>query len=299
MNLTPRKLRIFNSLARTLSFSRTATQFHLTQPSLTRIVREIEEDLGVLLFERTTRAVKLTPMGQDLVPFAGRLAEDYDNGVAEMMTAIKGQGQRLSLAALPSIAATLLLRPMLTLREEFPEAVIRAHDVLDQAALDLVRARRADLALTAVDVVDKDLDVEELWTEPYVALRPTSYPGELPTTWSHLEFEDVRVISMVRGTGIRTALERAFLDTGVTFRPVLEVTNLVTVARFVKVGYGVALLPYLGALSILDDGLEMHRLEGAPERKIGLIRRKGSTISPLQQRMIEMVREEASALRLY
>ena len=60
MNVTPRQLRIFLSLAQSLNFSRTAEQFFVTQPSLSKAVKDLEEELGVPLFERSTRSVRMT-----------------------------------------------------------------------------------------------------------------------------------------------------------------------------------------------------------------------------------------------
>ena len=81
MNLSPRQLRILVSLSETLSFSRTADRFHMTQPALSRIVRSMEEALGTRLFHRTTRSVRMTDDASALVRIAQRMLDDYDTGL--------------------------------------------------------------------------------------------------------------------------------------------------------------------------------------------------------------------------
>ena len=78
MHLSQRQLKIFVALSHSLSFSRCAELLHVTQPTLSKIVREIEETIGVPLFERTTRSVRLTPEGSRLLPIASRMIESSD-----------------------------------------------------------------------------------------------------------------------------------------------------------------------------------------------------------------------------
>ena len=109
MNLTPRELRIFVSLASSLSFVQTADSFFVTQPTMSKMVKSIEDKLGVKLFERTTRNVTLTREGHNLLQVASRIVEDYEAGLSQLAEVARRGSQKLAIAALPSLAATLLL----------------------------------------------------------------------------------------------------------------------------------------------------------------------------------------------
>ena len=76
MNPTLRHLRVFLSLAQSLNFSPTAEEFFLTQPSFRKFVRDLEEELGVMLFHRTTRSVRLTSEGEGLLPLARQVVSE-------------------------------------------------------------------------------------------------------------------------------------------------------------------------------------------------------------------------------
>ena len=91
MNISPRQLRIVISLAETRSFSRTAEDFSVTQPALSRIVKGIEEEIGAPLFLRTTRSVVLTREGGSLVQVARRVVENYDDGLRAMQGIVQRQ----------------------------------------------------------------------------------------------------------------------------------------------------------------------------------------------------------------
>lgn len=294
MNISPRQLRIFVSLAKSLNFSRTADQFSVTQPTLSKIVREIEEEFGVRLFERTTRRVKLTADGEALVIVASRVTQEFEVGITELEEVARRHTQRLSIAALPTLAATLLPVPVAALRAEIPNVFIRIYDVFTDHALELLRSRKVDLALTGVEVTHMDLAYTEIVRERFVLLSSRQHPiGIDITVWSEAAVATLPLIVMPRGTGTRQHIEAEFMRKGLQFRPFLELHNLTTIARFVKAGCGIALLPLSGAQLVLDEGLVITSLQGAPERSIGIVTRREHELPLLAARMIRSIRVAA------
>ncbi|VFR33355.1 diguanylate cyclase/phosphodiesterase (GGDEF & EAL domains) with PAS/PAC sensor(s) [plant metagenome] len=294
MNLSPRQLKIFVSLAHSLNFSLTADAFCVTQPTMSKLIREIEEEVGARLFERTTRSVQLTPEGDALLEVATRVSNAFEQGITELEAVARHHAQRLSVAALPTLAAMLLPPLVRKLREQTPNAFIRVHDVFTDTALDLLRARHADLALTGLDIIHKDLAYEEILQERFVLLsrREDARPGGLDE-WSVPALDALPLIAMPQGTGTRRVVETAFLKKGVTFRPVMELRNLNAIGKFVKAGCGHSLLPLSGAELVLDETLAITPLRGAPERTLGIATRREADLPALAQAMIVAVREAA------
>lgn len=294
MNLTPRELRIFLALANSLNFGQTAERFFVTQPTMSKMVRSIEDKLGIRLFERTTRNVVLTAEGQDLLKVAARIVEDYESGLTELAEVARRRSQRLSIAALPSLAATMLPGLVSDLRRELPDSIIKIHDVINDTALDLLRTRKVDFALSGLEVVHRDLSSVEIMREAFVLLASHRFPIELKRpVWSETELEGLPVISMPRGTGTRMHIDQAFMKQGMRFRPFLEIQGLATIGKFVQQGCGVSLLPLSAAQLVLEDGLYIVPLEGAPERSIGLITRHESGLSELAYKAMEWIRGNA------
>lgn len=295
MNLSPRQLKIFVALAHSLNFSRTAEQLHVTQPRLSKIVREIEDSFGVRLFDRTTRSVTLTANGAALLAVATRLMESYELGLAELADVAGRDRRRLAIAALPTLAAMMLPEAIATLRAEYPDANLRVHDVPADAAIDLLRTRKVDMALTALDAFHPDLQQEEIMRDRFVLLssRRIPLPWKTPPEWSESLLGTLPLISMPRGTSTRQAIDASFVRENMQFRPVLEISGLAAIARFVKAGCGVALLPQLGAELVLDAELAITTLKHAPERAIGIVTRKGEEPSALAMQVADAMRRFA------
>lgn len=297
MHLSTRQLKVLVTLANTLSFSRTAELFHVTQPTLTKIIHDIEAQVGVPLFDRTTRSVRLTREGAEVVPVALRLVQDYESGISEMEGLARRRNQRLAVAALPTLAAMLLPQAITALRRNMPDALVKVHDVLNGEAISLLRSHDVDLALTALDAISPDLLHDEICREPFVALVSKDNPWRLPAEWWLAKFQRLPIITMPRGASTRSLVEASFELQGVPFRPFLELRNLASIARFVKAGCGVALLPLLGALLVQDDELDIVRLEGSPERVIALVTRRDFEPGPLVRSVTDSIRHHAHELR--
>lgn len=297
MNISPRQLRVLVSLGETLSFSRTAEVFHLTQPALSRIVRALEEEVGTKLFLRTTRQVRPTEEGISLIRLARRLVEDYDDGLRAMRGVVERQSRRLSVAALPSLAAMILPQVAVAVRAAEPSAQIEVRDVLSDATLNLLRAREVDFALTSADPSDVEIGYDEILRDRYVLLARRDHPQlRRRQSMSLLESQSLGLISMPKGTAARLYVDAAFLQRGVQFRPVMAFEHLATIGRFVAAGFGVALLPCLAAMMIEESELEILDLEEAPERSLGIVSRRGETHSALAQLAVQTVHDCARDL---
>lgn len=297
MNPSPRQLRILVSLAESLSFSRTAEQLGVSQPTLSKMVREMEMGFGVRLFERSTRNVKLTDAGAALLGVASRVLVDYEAGLVELEQVVRHRSHGLAIAALPTLAATLLPDLVARLRSEVPGAIVRIHDVVTDEALGLLRARRVDLALTGVEVIQKDLSYTEIFREPFALLSLRNRRPELDT-WSVAAISALPIISMPRGTGTRQLVEASFLRAGAQFRPLLELRDLNTIAQFVRAGCGVALLPQSAAQLVLTDQLVVHDVAGAPDRSVGIVTRREMELPMLAAWMVRAIRQRA-AMRIH
>ena len=209
MNLSPRQLRIFVALAGNLNFGRTAAQFNVTQPTLSKLVQEIEDELGVRLFERTTRVVRLTPIGQELLTTASRLVDVYEGGMLEFEAQVRRRARWLTLAALPSLGGVLIPEPIAILQREEPGLQLRVHDVVNDEAIDLLRTRRVDLVLAGVDARHQDFDYRELVREPYVMLCSAKRPVKVGRHWSVQALADLPFIANAHGAGRAARLPRS------------------------------------------------------------------------------------------
>lgn len=291
MNLTTRQLKIFVSLAHTLSFSRTADFFHLTQPRLSAIVATIEDEVGVKLFDRTTRSVRVTPEGQALLPAAMRLVDEFDGGMARLAAIARQHTRSLSIAALPTYVAALLSGLVDSLQRREPDASIEVHDVLSDEAIDMLRLKKVDLAITSLDACPADLVCEEVVREHFVLVGTRAMLAtaglKTPLKWSESSINEMSVIALAPGSSAFDHIDRAFRASNLQFRPKISLRNLIAIRGFVKTGLGIGLLPELSALLLDDPDLIRVKFVDGPVRSIGVIYRRNEALPPLSQTFVD------------
>ncbi len=298
INWNPRELDVFLTLAHTLSFRRTAEQVHLSQPAVSSLIGRLEEALGVRLFDRTTRSVQLTGPGQVFVEQARLLRDQSDAAVQAVRNVAELQVGQVVLAALPSLAATVVPAAFARFAEQFPAIKLQVVDTLSGPAFELVRAGQVEFALTAANPAYADLDYTPLASDGFVLLIPHSHPlasSTEPLPWA--EVADLVHISMPLPASVRQYADAALLSHRIRFSPRYEVEHLATINAMVAAGLGVAALPELAAAVAAQVGLVQRRLV-APDmpRPIGLVTRRGRSLSPASAAMVALLREEVQRL---
>ncbi|PUE19183.1 LysR family transcriptional regulator [Limnohabitans sp. MMS-10A-160] len=298
INWTPRDLDIFLVLAETGSFRRTAAQVHLSQSAVSGVIARLEDALGTRLFDRTTRSVHLTAAGQVFVEQAKLLNAQTHEAVQRVLHITQIQSGKVSLAALPSLAATVVPRVMARYAEQHPEIALQLHDTLSGPAFDLVRAGTVDFALTAANPDYADLDYTPLSADGFVLLIPLNHrlaKGKTPLNW--LQVAELTHISMPLPASVRQYANAAFIEHRIAFQPRYEVEHIATIHAMVKAGLGVAALPELAAAFVQQEGVLTRRLTGPDiQRPLGVVTRRNRSLSPAAQEMVRMLRQETTAL---
>ena len=176
INLSMRDIDTTLVLGRTLNFRQAAAQLHLSQSALSTQVQRIEDALGVRLFDRTTRTVRLTAAGEVFMQQAASLQAAFRDAIAAVSGIASVEQGRVSVAALPSLAARLLPRVLMAYRQAHPQVALKVRDTLSGPAFDLVRAGEVDFALTAADPQQADLHYVPLMSDSFLLLIPEAHP---------------------------------------------------------------------------------------------------------------------------
>ena len=250
------------------------------------------------LFDRTTRSVQLTGPGQVFVEQARLLRDQSDAAVQAVRNVADLQVGQVVLAALPSLAATVVPAAFARFAAQFPAIKLQVVDTLSGPAFDLVRAGQVEFALTAANPAYADLDYTPLASDGFVLLIPRSNPlaaSTEPLRWA--EVADLAHISMPLPASVRQYADAALLSHRIRFSPRYEVEHLATINAMVAAGLGVAALPELAAAVAPQAGLIQRRLvEPDMPRPIGLVTRRGRSLSPASAAMVELLREEVQRL---
>lgn len=294
MNVSPRHLRMFLALADSLSFSKTAEQLFMTQPSLSKAIRDLEELLGLPLFERTTRQVRLTAGGAQLASVARTVAGEWESGMRRMRSSAEREARLLAIASFPSLAHALLPQVCEALERRHAGARITVRDCTNSAAVAHVQRYEVDFALASVAPSHPDLRYEELLRDRFGVVASGRWRRRLRPDMALDEILHLPLITMTDASTAMRYMAAAYLQRGIEFRPKMQFDQLGTVEAFVRQQLGVAVLPYLAILPL--RGLRAHHLVDAPVRSIGIVTRRAGDPSAMALEAMEEVRAAARAL---
>ncbi len=291
MNLSLRKLRAFSAVARSASFTRAAERLHLSQPALTVQIRELEEELGVRLFDRNTRQVKLTASGRDLLPALERVLSDLDAVTQSSRELAAGGRGTVRVAALPSMCATRLPQAIARLRKGHPAIRIELRDTVAQKILALVASEEVDFGIGSFDGVERGFELSALASDRLAAVFPKGHALDMRKSLSLRDLARWPLILMDTQSSVRAHVERTFAAHGLATAPAFEVTYMSTAVGLVRAGLGVSLLP-TSALELESAyGLEVRVLrDPALRRAISVVRKSGRTLSPAAGRFLATLR---------
>ena len=291
MAFSLRQLHSFTVLARAKSFTRAAEVLHLSQPALTVQIRSLEEALGSRLFDRSTRHVRLTPVGRDLLPAFERLLRDMDSVAESARQLAAGIRGVVHVAALPSTCATLLPAVIGEVRRRHPGIVVRLRDAVAQRVLALVREEEVDLGIGGFDRVDADMDLTPLFSDRIVAVMRKGHPLAKRERLRLADLREVPLILMDAQSSVRALVEQASLASGRVLTPAYEVTYMTTAVGLAQAGEGVALIPETALELRMATGVSVRPLAGRGfERRISIVRKPGRTSSPAAEGFVEVLK---------
>jgi len=280
-DLNLRQLQSFVTVARLGSFTRAARLLHLSQPALTKQVRQLEETLGVRLLDRTTRAVEPTRIGKELAPVVDQLLREIDAVVVNTKElAAKSRGV-VRVAALPSISSSILPATVARFQESYPGISVIPRDVLDQPIIAMVKAEAVDFGVGSLNEADPELQFTLLFTDRMRVFFPPGSPLERKKVIELRDLVGLPLVLMDPESSVRKLVDRAFESIGELVPPVIEATYMSTAAGMVRAGLGTTILP-TAALEMGDLSGLRSRLIKSPEltREIGVIQKAGRSLSP-------------------
>ena len=291
-NISTRLLYAFVALEEARHFTRAAERCHTSQPAFSAMIRKLEEAAGTRLFERDTRNVTLTPEGELFSEVARTLLADIESAFDDMADYVARKRGRVSIAALPSLAARALPAVIAHYRRLYPGVAVTLHDALSDGCLALLRQRKADLVLTAPGANFTEFDARVLGSDPFYLVCRRDHPLAKKRRIRPRELAGQEIIHLAKSSSVRQHVDVLLRDSG-TLHSGFEVEHLATVAGLVEQGLGVSLVPELTLFQFrLLDLAAIPLAPGEQTRPILLVTRKDETLSIAAQGMLELIKAQ-------
>jgi len=293
---TLRQLQYLKLLAEHRSFSRAAEAAHVTQPTLSAGVQELEKILGAPVVDRGRAGVILTAAGEEAVARAGAILTEAE----DLVQAARGAGQplagRFRLGVIPTIAPFLLPKALPALRTRFPKLKLFLREDLTGRLIARLKSGALDAALIALPYDMTGLDWAEVADDELLAAFPANHPltAELRVSPSRLQEEDM--ILLEDGHCLR---EHALAACGLTPRrqvgeAAFAATSLPTLVQMIGSGLGVSFLPAMAVEAGLADAANVTVRPLAadhPSRQIVVAWRSGSSRAAEGRLLAQVLRE--------
>jgi DNA-binding transcriptional LysR family regulator len=245
IDLTLRHLRVVIAVADAGGYTPAARELLVAQSSLSRTVQEVEQRIGVALFERTTRRVRPTLEGEEFLATARRLVAEFDTALNHFEGYLAGTRGAVSVAALPSLAGSMLPPVLAAFRRGHPEVAVSVKDGFSGEVLDLVVRGEVDLAVSVAARVPTTLAVRHIAVDAFAAVLPAGHPlaAEEELRWADLAGQPF--VAFERISSIRSYVDRVLAETGTRIGALTEARNIGAVAGLVAAGLGVSAAPSL------------------------------------------------------
>lgn len=240
-HVTLRQLKVFESVARHLSFSRAAEELHLTQPAVSMQVKQLEEQAGLPLTEMIGKKVYLTEAGEEVARHARRIAQQLREA-DEALDALKGvRGGRLSIGVI-STAKYFAPRLLAEFRRGHPGIELDLRVNNRETVVHQLADNEIDLAIMGQPPQEFATLAEAFADHPLVIIAPPEHPLAEKKRVSSADLAEETFLIREPGSGTRATMERFFADVGIVPRHSLEMVGNETIKQAVMAGLGLAFI---------------------------------------------------------
>lgn len=298
MNITLRQLKIFEAVARHLSFTRASEELHLTQPAVSMQIKQLEQAVGLPLLDQNGKKTYLTEAGEEMYRYACAINDKLQE-VAQVFEELKGMKRGHMSIAVASTANYFAPRLLATFFQRYPDVRVSLDVTNREGLLKALTDNETDLVIMGKPPGDMDLVAEIFMDNPLVIIAPPSHSlakkrGQIPLH----ALSDQTFLVREKGSGTRSAMERHFDQHGTKLAATMEMGTSEAIKQGVEAGLGLGLL----SLHTLEMELALKRvviLDVATfpiMRHWYIVHRRGKRLSTVAQAFKHFILKESKNL---
>lgn len=284
MDITLKQLRAFVTVANLGQFTLAADKLGSSQSAVSTLVRQLETNLNLRLFDRHTRLLRLTQAGMDILPIAARAVADIEGMVESSRELNALRRGKVTMAAGTVQAALMVPQLVHGFTKLYPEITVELHDVAEKTVLEQVANGSADLGIGTVPDDDPDLVGTRLTTDEFLVVLHAEDPLVKIATLRWTDLAERKLIGPQRGNPIRERLENELARNGIMLpldKAMQEVALPLTIIGMVEGGLGVAIMTSAVTRLATSMGLIVRTpTEPHIKREVSLIQKRTRSLSP-------------------
>ncbi|MCJ8340113.1 MAG: LysR family transcriptional regulator [Pseudomonadales bacterium] len=292
-NISIRHLRAFVEIANLASFTRAARQLNVTQSTLTATIKQLEQQAGLILFDRTTRQVTLTKEGQRFFPVAKRLITDFRLAIDDLQAGAEQQRGHIIISTSPTGNSILVPELIKRYNTAHPKIDISIYEAGASEIEQQVLSKFADFGIGGNHTQDAQLEYQPILQDQYGAIMTCDHPlaGANSLTWRQLRGQ--KMLHLSQDNGIRSELEQLNKQNIIHYQssiPTIEASNPNGLGALIRKKVGIAVLPALASQVLAFAGLKFVPLiTPVRARELYIVRRKDYTLSPGAVNMLKIL----------
>ncbi|MGE8386116.1 MAG: LysR substrate-binding domain-containing protein, partial [Pseudomonas putida] len=246
------------------------------QPAISLAVRELEQKLGQALVEKGGGRVELTPFGEHCLPLFRGLIEHHDRIAREATLLARHEIGHVSIATVPSVASRMLPGPLARFVAAHPNVQVSIQDGTAERVQQLLAQGQVDFGISSLWMDDEQLEFAPIVNDQVGVVCRSDHP--LAQAGDPLHWAQLQGVPMIRnGTSQLLAGTEA---EGLLAHSRLFISNMISLIAMLEEGVGISTLPYLAFPQENDKLVFVPLVEPKVERHIGMLTRKGRSLSP-------------------
>lgn len=295
--MADRRLKVFHTVARLLSFTKAAEALHMTQPAVTFQVRQLEEHFDTRLFDRTHNRVTLTDVGVEVYQVAERIFEHYDEMERRVREMTGEMGGSLNIGASMTVAENMLPALLGQFKKKHADLNVRLKVGNSESIVSMVEHNVVDLAIVEGSISNKNLLVEHCRNDELVVIMPPDHPLAKHATLTIDQLMPYQFICREEGSGTREAMFNYLVEQGYPdgWTVCMELGSPEAIKGAVEAGMGLSVMSKSGILKELKlDMLASVPLDPPLLRGFSFVRQRHKFRLPAMEALLTFARQFCS-----
>ncbi len=278
----------FQVVARMQHITRAAETLSISQPALSRSIARLEEELGVPLFERQGRTIRLNHYGELFLKRVDRIMKEFQEGKQEIQDLLDPGYGEVSVGFMPTLGTYLIPNLISSFQVDYPNVNFRFKQNANDSLLAQLESGEIDFCLVSSIEDNPQVQWIQLWSEELFIIVPSHHRLAHCESVTLQEIADEPFVLLEKGNGLRGITDQLFHEAGISPKVTFEGAEVHTIVAFVAAGLGVTLIPDFKGIDW--DKISRIRVHSPNcQRVIGLAWLEGRYLSPSAKRFQQFI----------